>query len=435
MNKKKIIIAVAAVIIIAVFITISVINRNNSKPAEVTAHKVELQDFIREVSANGDINSKEYTRIYAAVSASVDEVTLSEGDYVDKDSIIIRLDRESLENNLINAENALTNTKMAVRSELLNLRTAYSNAVTTWDQTAREWNRSSELHKIGSISDEELRRIKEQLAAAEENLEFSRQKLNFREGRELDDPREETYLTDTEIVNNSPEVLKAVSDYEISMKNLKYYEIKSKTSGTLTALNVDNNSVVEPGLLMAEIHDEQQLIVEAMIDEVDLSYIKTGQDVKITSDSFIGTELYGVVSKIAPVIRKIGDSRVCAIEIDIIANPDGVARIGASASIFITVDTRLQKPAIPVESYFIEDNKKYVFVLKPAEGENPENPEYFIAHRTEIETGILDIENIEAAAGISGGDLILIGRTPGVEDGTEVKLIEEDTDKKEKGQK
>ena len=313
-----------------------------------------MQDFIHEVSANGDINSKEYTRIYAAVAASVDEVSFEEGDYVEEGSIIIKLDRESLENNLINAENALTNTKMAVRSELLNLRTAYSNALTNYGQIKREWERSSELHKIGSVSDEELRRVKEQLAIAEETLDSSRQKLNFREGRELDDNRSENYLTDTEIVNNSPEVLKAVSDYEISLKNLKYYEIKTKTSGTLTALNVDDNSVVEPGFLMAEIHDENQLIVEAMIDEVDLSYIKVGQDVKITSDSFIGTELYGVVSKIAPIIRKVGDTRVCAIEVDIVANPGNSARIGASASIFISVETRLQQPAVPVEAYFIE---------------------------------------------------------------------------------
>ncbi|HAK45629.1 MAG TPA: hypothetical protein DCO79_06880, partial [Spirochaeta sp.] len=356
MNKKKLLILIGGIVVVAVLVTVSIISRNRDKPMEVFAHEVELQDFIREVSANGDINSKEYTRIFSAVSASVDEVTVEEGDNIDYGDVIIKLDQESLENNLINAENAVINSRMAVRAELLNLRTSYSSAVTSLAQTRREWERTSELHKIGSVSDEELKLVEEQLLIAEENHDSSRQKLNFREGRELDDNRTADYQSDTRIVESSPEVKKALSDYNISRKNLKYYEITAESTGTLTALNVDSNSVVEPGMLMAEIHDEEQLIIEAMIDEVDLSYIKIGQEVKITSDSFIGTELNGRVARIAPIIRKVGDSRVCAIEVDLLENPGKVAKIGASASIFITVDTRLQKPAIPVEAYFIEDN-------------------------------------------------------------------------------
>ena len=80
------------------------------------------------------------------------------------------------------------------------------------------------------------------------------------------------------------------------------------------------------------------------------------------------------------------------------------------------------------------DNKKYIFILEPAEDQVAENPEYYIARKNEIETGILDIENIEVTEGISEGDLILIGRIPGVEDGTEVKLTDEDLSKKDEGQ-
>ena len=431
MNKKKILILTGVILIIAALVVVSIVSRNKDRPVEVTAYKVVPQDFIHEVSANGDISSRENTRIYSAVSAAVDEVLVSEGDFVKRGDILIRLDQESLENNLINAENAVINARMSVRAELLNLRSAYSSALTGYAQTEREWKRISELHKIGSVSNEELKLVEEQLLIAEENLESSRQKLNFREGRELDDNRESFFKTDRDIVESSPEVTKALGDYDIGRKNLKYYEIRAESSGTLTALNVDSNSVVELGVMMAEIYNEDQIIVEAMIDEVDLSYIKTEQEVKITSDSFIGTELPGKVSRIAPIIRKVGDTRVCEIEVDLLENPDRIARIGASASIFIIVDERLQKPAIPVESYFMEDNRKYVFLLHPSEGEDPDTPEYFTAVKQEIETGILDIETIEATSGISNGDLILSGRVPGIEDGTEV-ILAEDKEKEDK---
>ena len=81
--------------------------------------------------------------------------------------------------------------------------------------------------------------------------------------------------------------------------------------------------------MLAEIHDETRLVVDALIDEVDLSYIALGQEVKITSDSFIGRELPGRVSRIAPMIKKTNDSRVCEIEVDLLENPDKIAHIGA----------------------------------------------------------------------------------------------------------
>jgi RND family efflux transporter MFP subunit len=432
-GKKKIFIAIAGVIIIATFVSISIISKNRNSRIEVSTYAVELQDFVREVTANGDVTSKNNTKIYAAVEAAVNEVPVEEGQIVERNEILIKLDKESLENTLINAENAVINSKRAVRAELLNLRSAYSSALTSKAQAERDWKRTSELHKIGSISDEELRMKEEAFFIARENLDSGRQKLNFREGRPLDDDRSAVFLSDSEIVDKSPEVVKASSDFDIAGRNIKYYEIKAESGGTITDLNVDENSVVEVGMMLAEIHDETQLVVDALIDEVDLSYIALGQKVKITSDSFIGTDLPGRVSKIAPMIKKINDSRVCEIEVNLLENPDKAARIGASASIYIIVEKNDQAPAIPVEAYFIDDGKKWVFVLEPEEGYDIDSAEYFTARKREIKTGILGIENIEVTEGLSADNLIIEGRIPGVEDGTEVTITleEEDDDKTE----
>ncbi|MBI9105326.1 MAG: efflux RND transporter periplasmic adaptor subunit [Spirochaetales bacterium] len=427
-GKKKMLIA-AGLVIVAALVTVSIISKNKNSLIEVSPFTVELQDFIREVTANGEITSKKNTKIYAAVEAAVNEVPVEEGQIVQRGQILIILDKESLDNKLINAENAVINSQMAVRAELLNLRTAYSSAHTAKDQAERDFNRTAELHKIGSISDEELRMKEEAFFIASENLDSGRQKLNFREGRPLDDQRTSSFLSDSKIVENSPEVAKALSDLDIAGKNIKYYEIKAESGGTITDLNVDENSVVELGMMLAEIHDETQLVVDALVDEVDLSYIAVGQEVKITSDSFIGKELSGRVSRIAPMIKKINDSRVCEIEVDLLENPDKAARIGASASIYIIVEEKDQSPSIPVEAYFVEKGKKWVFYLEPPEGYDAGSAEFFTARKREIETGILGIENIEVTKGLFGDDLIIEGRIPGVEDGTEVKIIiDEDED-------
>ena len=432
-KKRKILIITAAVVIIAGLTVFSILSRNRSKPMEVEPVSVILRDFTREVSANGEISSKNNTRIFAAVDAAVDRVFTEEGEQVSRDQVIITLDKESLENSLINAENAVINARMSVRSELLSLRTAWSTARTSEAQADRERDRAVELNRIGSVSSEELRLKEEALYVARANLDSARQKLNFREGRPLDDPRTSDFLSDTEIVETSPEVKKALSDYDISRKNIKYFEIKAETAGTVTSLTVDDNSVVEAGMMLAEIHDKQNLVVEAYIDEVDLSYIRTGQEVKITSDSFIGKELPGRVSKIAPVITRVDDSRVCAIEVDITENPDDIARIGASASIYIIVEEKFQSPAIEVDAYFIDENSKWVWKLSPAEDQDPENPEYFIPVKQKIETGILGIAYIEVTEGLSGGEYILSGRVPGIEEGVEVVRSKDKKKKDDRG--
>ena len=244
-NRKKRIIIIAGIAVIAALIAVSIISRNRNSLIEVESYEVGTQDFVREVTANGDITSKKNTKIYAAVEAAVNNVPVEEGQLVGKGELLILLDRESFDNTLIKADNAVINSRMAVRSELLNLRSSYSGALTERDRAERELNRAKELHKIESISEEELRVKEEAYLIASQNLDFSRQKLNFREGRPLDDDRSAGFLSDTEIVENSPEVLKALSDLDIAGKNIKYYEIKAESGGTITDLNVDENSVVE----------------------------------------------------------------------------------------------------------------------------------------------------------------------------------------------
>jgi len=180
---------------------------------------------------------------------------------------------------------------------------------------------------------------------------------------------------------------------------------------------VEEGDVVSPGSLIVSVHNSEALKVAANIDEVDLSYLSVGQEVKIESDSFIGTELEGKVSYIAPVIQKIGDSRVCSIEVDILDNPDKVARIGASCSIFITVENRTDRPSIPVESYFIEDDGKFVFLLE----QDQYDDDRFLVKKQEIETGILGIETVEVTSGISEGDFVLNSDRTGIIEGDEVE--------------
>jgi HlyD family secretion protein len=425
--KKRIIYIIIGLLLVSI-VTISVISRKRSRLIKVKYHTTAAEAFTREVSSNGEIAAKTTSRIVSPVSGTVSAIYVETGDRVEIGEILLTLDKNDLALNRKNLLVSLETTRMLIREELLSLRTAYTQAHTGYEQAERKFNRTTELHKIGSASDEELRLATDAFTISGGQLNSAKQRLNFKEGRSLNDPREASSISDDSIVENSAEVQKALSDLESLDSTIEDFSFISPIDGVVTEISIEEGSVLGPGTPAVIIHDLDNLEIITNIDEVDLSYLSQNQEARIESDSFIGKELTGYVTKIAPIIKKIGDSRVCEIRLELDDDPEKLARAGASCSIFITVEKKESVPAIPVEAYFTEDGKKYVFLLK--EGEFKET---FITVKQEIETGILGIETLEVITGLNIGDKIAIIDSQVLIDGDEVELEEEES-KEEKSE-
>ncbi len=423
--KKKLII-ILAIVLIAAFIVIGIISKNRLKLMEVSSYTVELEDFTREVSANGEIMSQESFQVVSAVSGEIKTVKVEAGDEVAPGDILVEIDREDIILSYRNSQAVLESTRRQIREEIINLRTAYTQALTGFEQSERDYERTQELHKIGSASDEELRLRRDAYQIARQNLTAALQRINFREGRDLDDLRIDAPPEDDEIVESSTEVQQALLSMQTLASAIEDYTFKSTISGIVTSVNIEKGGVLGPGTLVATIHNTRQLEVVSNIDEVDLSYLAEDQDTRIESDSFIGSELAGKVSHIDPIIRRVGDSRVCAIKVAVTEDPENLAIIGASCSIFILVEEKNAVPSIPVEAYSIEEGEKFVYLLDETEEEG-----VFLTRKQTIETGILGIETVEVTEGLIEGDILVKARVPGLEDAMEVELTKEEMDESE----
>jgi HlyD family secretion protein len=417
MNKKFVIIIVTLVLVGAV--AGGIYFRNRETFPSVRAVDVTAEGFSREVSANGEIVSKEHGASVAPVNGKVVSVPHEVGDRVSKGDILAKLDTDSLEADIENAELALESARMTVREELLSLRTGYTEALTAYNQAKKDYTRTKDLHAIGSAGDRELSDREDALKVAEGKMISIRQRLNFREGRPLEYLREGKPVPDADVVAAAPEVRQAEARLRSLRKTLAEYTIRAAQDGVLTFLGVDSGDIVSTGKTIATVHNPSALEVTVDIDEVDLSYIQVGQEARIESDSFIGKEIYGRVAKIAPIIRREGDTRVCEVRIDVTRDPEKLARIGAGCSIFITVEEKEGAPAIPVDSYFLDKGKQYVWVLSETEEE-----ELFMVNRREVETGILGIESVEVVSGLAVGDRVIKGKNAVLADGDMVKLEE-----------
>ncbi len=415
-NRKMRLVYAGVAIAIVLFALVSVFGRSKESLKEVEVVGVETGSLSREISANGTIQTKFKANLVSGVTGTVSKVYVEEGDRVRDNALVALLDKEKTLVQYKEAVSSLEGLRRNIRGELLSLRTAYTQAKTGLDQAKRSYESVKSLHGIGSASNEELSRASDALEVAQVTYASALQRINFREGRQLDDPRETQSRSDDQIVENSAEVRQALAVLDSINSTLRNFELRAPIAGTIVTLTVEEGSVVGPGTPVAVIYNQDALEISANIDEVDIGYLEVGQEVRIESDAFINRTLAGKVSKIAPIIQRIGDSRVCEINVTL-EDPEKLAKIGASCSIYIEAEHSENVPVIPIELYLQEGNKKYVWKAV----ENGGKELSATLSKVEIQTGIIGIEKVEITKGLVVGDKIAKGDLKSFVDGQKIK--------------
>lgn len=172
--------------------------------------------------------------------------------------------------------------------------------------------------------------------------------------------------------------------------------IISPLGGFIIARNREPGQSVSVSDVILVLADK--LIIEAVVDETDLRYIKLGQDVKIFLDAYPDKYFSGTVEHIAYESTVINNVTVYVVKIKP-ENPPSNFRSGMTATIEVTADKRENALLLPVEIIVEKGNKKFV-TLKGAGGKSD---------LREIRTGLTDGKKIEITEGITEDDIILTG--------------------------
>src|ERR1700704_4781720 len=98
-KKKKIIIAVSAVVVLAVFVIVSVFASRKEEP-EVTTIKIEKRPELRQtVTASGEIRPVRYIKLTSEVQGRIQEIYVNAGDQVKVGTPLVRIDPTQLQSN------------------------------------------------------------------------------------------------------------------------------------------------------------------------------------------------------------------------------------------------------------------------------------------------------------------------------------------------
>lgn len=97
-----------------------------------------------------------------------------------------------------------------------------------------------------------------------------------------------------------PMVLQALAAVEAAKVDLERLEVRSRTAGTITQIDLHPGEYVSAGYPIYGMTVDNDLRIEANPKETELTFVKVGQPVDVTVDALPGVQFQGVVASIDP---------------------------------------------------------------------------------------------------------------------------------------
>jgi HlyD family secretion protein len=260
----------------------------------------------------------------------------------------------------------------------------------------------------------EIEQKQTQIDAA--NLQLEKAKRNFERDRKLFEEklvsREAFQNTETEYNLAQNSIERTQKDLDLAMERLERTQILAPFDCTILTRPVSAGQAVSgsggfnSGTEVLTIADLTQMIINAHVNQADVSRLSVGLEVEIQVEAISGLKVMGVVERIAPQATiengiKGFSARIFLKEIDPRIQP------GMTANIKIPVQSAAGVVAVYLGAVFTEYNEsirkqeRYVFVQQGNTFE-----------RRLIEIGVADYFFAEVLSGLSSGETVSLEQPP-----------------------
>src|SRR5213594_1636506 len=388
--KKKHYLIGAAVVVVGVVVALAAFRGRGDKALEVQTAKVDRQKIVQKVSATGKIQPKTQVEISADVSAKIIKLPVKEGQWVEKGTLLVGLDRERY--------------VAAVESGEANVSSAQANATLVrenMNRAEKEFARSKELLATGLESQSAF-----EAKQAAHQVEVAR------------------YKSALDQVEQAKAALKQARD------DLSKTTIYAPMSGTISALNKEQGEIALGSQFQKDVilivADLSAMEAQVNVDENDIMSVAVGHPAEIEVDALPNQRLKGVVSEIASSANSTGtgsSEQKTEFEIKIsITDPPKTLRPGMTASADIVTKTNENALSVPLQSVAVRTVDQLTLKgeeRKGAESRYKADKDGFVevvfciengkAVAKQVETGIQSDELIEILGGLKEGDEVVTG--------------------------
>jgi HlyD family secretion protein len=471
-RKKKIIIAVSVVALLAIVVIVSVFASRKEEPEVVTIKLENRAELKQTVTASGEVRPIRYIKLTSEVPGRIEEIYVSAGDQVVKGKPLVRIDPTQLQSNqeaqwastqasindVQNARNAVNQAQQglivaeasvaAARQQVVALQTSVDRAQVDVNTAQRELKRFTELIEAGVSSRSEYDAARDRFDTAKIALETAKanlesQRIAVKEATERANQQRiavkeaQTSIKSSEMRANQQS---AMLRGQVSQRS-KATQV-SPLNGVVADIPTRVGEFAVAGLSttpLMTIADMSQINVEVNVDETEINNVKVGQAAKVKVDALGDKEIKAIVILRNPLAIAKSDqtgglsNRVnvqeakefkVTLQLQEISTEihDGL-RPGMSSTATITTDTKNNVLAVPLES-IVEKSANPSASPSPSVSGNAPTPVGGDKPKTEkgvyiiegnkvrfiaVTTGITGEADIEVSSGVHAGMEIVRG--------------------------
>ncbi len=303
MRKGKIVRTI--LFIIGMLACCSLVAADGPPPAKVVVGQVQSEEVSMTQSVTGILYYERVSEISTEVVGLVKEVTVSQGDHVEKGDPLVQLNTEILEREI-----ALTRTRIAQIELRIN-------------NTEKNFKRLDRLFQSSGVSEKD----------------FDDALYHYQ-----DAGKEKQVVEDT--------LAKLLIQQRRSV-------IKAPFSGVVLNKNVDSGAWVQPGKLLVSIGSSSDLFVRAPIAENLLRFIQLGEPLEVVLNAY-NREVEGTVIGIDPV----ADLKTKNIFLKIKIPPMDFVAQNMSANVFVPSSEKLQLSVFSRAAVIKFQGKDFVYTVK-----------------------------------------------------------------------
>ncbi|MGB9629032.1 MAG: efflux RND transporter periplasmic adaptor subunit [Thermodesulfobacteriota bacterium] len=249
--------------------------------------------FIR---VSGNIETTE-VNVGFKISGRIISLPVQEGDWVERDQIIARLEDEDLQQRLTLAKATLLSAQARLNKLLAGSRPEEVREAEAVLQQARfdlenkqaHYERMKSLFERGVIPKETLDNSETAYKIARAGLQRATENYQLvKEG-----PRKE------DIEDARAQVEQAKANLRLIETQIRYTLLTSPISGMVLVKSAEVGEVVNPGTTVLTLAEIEKVWLKAYISETDLGRVKWGQEVRVTTDLHPKKEYIGRISFIS----------------------------------------------------------------------------------------------------------------------------------------
>lgn len=358
---------ISTIAIIAVLIAGFVYLKSNPSPDEggansldkrETTAQVETKDIEFVVTVAGEITPAEQVSVRPEVNGLISQLPVDVGDQVKKNDLLFSLDDKN------------------IRIEIEQKETQIEAAKLQLDKARRNFERDKKLFEESLVSKEAYENTQTEFSLAQNSIE------------------------------------RAQKDLDLAMERLEKTQILAPFDCTILTRPVSSGQAVSgsggfnSGTEVLTIADLTRMIINAHVNQADVSRLSVGLNVDIQVEAIPGLIVKGQVERIAPQATIVNGIKGFAARI-LLTEIDSRIQPGMTANIKIPVQSAAGVMAVPLGAVFTEYNEslkkqeRYVYVQQQNRFE-----------RRLIQIGVADYFFAEVLSGLNAGEIVSLEQPP-----------------------